>query len=291
MNYSVYVHVFPNGKLYIGATRQEPKKRWRSGGGYRNQKAMYEAILKYGWDNIKHIVLVSNLKEDMAMEIEKALIEKYSTQDTLYGYNTKDGGQHFGEHSEQFLSNLKERMSGNTYCAGRKLSESHIEALRQSNLGKHRPSKHKGDKIHTKETKELFSKNMKERWKNPESRKIYMNAVKQRNMCGKNNPMFGKHHSEETKRKISQKAVGRKLSAERIKRMSDAALKRSVIQMDLNGTELNKFNSVKEAAESVGAFSQNIGSVCSGKQKSCKGFLWRYEDDNSGRYQTADKET
>lgn len=48
MNYSVYVHVFPNGKLYIGATRQEPKKRWRSGGGYRNQKAMYEAILKYG---------------------------------------------------------------------------------------------------------------------------------------------------------------------------------------------------------------------------------------------------
>ena len=75
MNYSVYVHVFPNGKLYIGVTRQEPKKRWRSGGGYRNQKAMYEAILKYGWDNIKHIVLVSNLKEDMAMEIEKALIE------------------------------------------------------------------------------------------------------------------------------------------------------------------------------------------------------------------------
>lgn len=26
MNYSVYVHVFSNGKLYIGATRQEPKK-------------------------------------------------------------------------------------------------------------------------------------------------------------------------------------------------------------------------------------------------------------------------
>ena len=185
MNYSVYVHVFPNGKLYIGATRQEPKKRWRGGGGYRNQKAMHEAILKYGWDNIKHIVLISNLKEDMAMEIEKALIEKYSTQDTLYGYNTKDGGQHFGEHSEQFLSNLKERMSGNAYCAGRKLSESHIEALRQSNLGTHRPSKHKGDKIHTKETRELFSKNMKERWKNPESRKIYMNAAKQRNMWKK----------------------------------------------------------------------------------------------------------
>lgn len=166
----------------LGQQDKSLKKRWRGGGGYRNQKAMYEAILKYGWDNIKHIVLISNLKEDMAMEVEKALIEKYSTQDTLYGYNTKNGGQHFGEHSEQFLSNLKERMS-------------------------------------------------------------------------------------------------------------DIALKRSVIQMDLNGKELNKFNSVKEAAESVGAFPQNIGSVCSGKQKSCKGFLWRYEDDNSGRYQTADKET
>ena len=40
------------------------------------------------------------------------------------------------------------------------------------------------------------------------------------------NPMFGKHHSEETKRKISQKAVGRKLSAERIKRMWTAGLQK-----------------------------------------------------------------
>ncbi len=291
MSYSVYVHVFPDGKLYIGATRQEPKKRWKGGGGYRNQKMMYEAILKYGWDNIKHIVLISNLKEDMAMEIERALIEKYNTQDSQYGYNTKDGGQHFGEHSEQFLIDLKERMSGNTYCVGRKLSESHIEALRQSNIGTHRPSKHKGEKIHTEETKKLFSELMKERWSNPVSREIYMNAAKQKDMGGKNNPMYGKHHSEEAKKKISQKAKGRKLSPERIRKMSQVALKRTVIQMDLNGKELNRFASVKEAAEYVGAFPQNIGSVCSGKQKSCKGFLWRYEDDNSGRYQTTDRET
>lgn len=33
--YSVYAHIFPNGKIYIGATRQEPKRRWSGGCGYK----------------------------------------------------------------------------------------------------------------------------------------------------------------------------------------------------------------------------------------------------------------
>ena len=30
-NYYVYKHTFPNNKVYIGITQQEPQKRWKNG--------------------------------------------------------------------------------------------------------------------------------------------------------------------------------------------------------------------------------------------------------------------
>lgn len=56
---------------------------------------------------------------------------------------------------------------------------------------------------HTDKTKEILSAKAKERFEKPE-----------------NNPMFGKHHSEETKRKISEKATGREHSEEAKQKMS-----------------------------------------------------------------------
>ena len=66
--YSVYMHIFPNGKRYIGITSQKPvEKRWYStGGGYRKCNKMWKAIQKYGWENVEHIVLYENLSKAMA---------------------------------------------------------------------------------------------------------------------------------------------------------------------------------------------------------------------------------
>lgn len=55
----VYEHLFPNGKRYVGITSKPPKTRWENGAGYAKdgQPVMYNAIQKYGWDNIEHNVL------------------------------------------------------------------------------------------------------------------------------------------------------------------------------------------------------------------------------------------
>ena len=67
MSYTVYKHTFPNNKVYIGITSQSVSRRWRNGEGYRNkQQLIYRAILKYGWDNIKHIYDVCNGKRKSA---------------------------------------------------------------------------------------------------------------------------------------------------------------------------------------------------------------------------------
>lgn len=49
----LYMHICPNGKKYVGITIQEPNQRWRDGKGYCKNKHFYNAILKYGWDNIQ----------------------------------------------------------------------------------------------------------------------------------------------------------------------------------------------------------------------------------------------
>ena len=56
-NYKVYVHIFPNDKKYVGITMQEPRELWNRGHGYKKCPKVYQAIMKYGWDNIHHIVL------------------------------------------------------------------------------------------------------------------------------------------------------------------------------------------------------------------------------------------
>ena len=61
--FCVYRHIFPNGKSYIGITSKKPNQRWENGKGYSKtgQNAIYNAIKKYGWDNIKHEILFDNL--------------------------------------------------------------------------------------------------------------------------------------------------------------------------------------------------------------------------------------
>lgn len=50
-----------------------------------------------------------------------------------------------------------------------------------------------------------------------------------------------------------------------------------VFQLDVKGNILKKFNSLKEASESVGGNIQSIYHCCKGIQKTYKGYKWQYE--------------
>lgn len=90
-NYKVYMHIFPNGKRYIGITKQTLKERFDSGCGYRIPP-MKTAIQKYGWENIEHHLLFERLTKEEAYAKEIELIEFYRTTDKNYGYNISKGG-------------------------------------------------------------------------------------------------------------------------------------------------------------------------------------------------------
>lgn len=117
----VYEHIFPNGKRYIGITSKKPQVRWAKGNGYKKENSpMYNAILKYGWDNIEHNILFVNLTKEEASQKEKELIAKFKTNITKYGpnfgYNLTDGGEGTLGHksSEKVKEANRKRLLGKT---------------------------------------------------------------------------------------------------------------------------------------------------------------------------------
>lgn len=152
----VYVHVFPNGKRYVGITTQKPSKRWQRGKNYTHNLHLERAIKKYGWDNIKHIIIGEYRTAEEAGEVEKDLIKKHHLQNPAYGYNISYGGEH-GTHSEETKKKLSDSRKGSgnpmygrrgkacprygktSPMLGRKMSEEAKRKISAANTGKSHP--------------------------------------------------------------------------------------------------------------------------------------------------------
>lgn len=93
IKYMVYKHITPSGKIYIGQTKfiDNPNKRWRNGEHYKECPAFYRAIKKYGWENIKHYIIATNLTSNEADLLETIFIKIYKKCEICYNIN--DGGK------------------------------------------------------------------------------------------------------------------------------------------------------------------------------------------------------
>lgn len=144
-NYNVYIHIFPNSKVYIGITSQKPKRRWNNGQGYKNNQYMTNAIMKYGWDNVIHKILYTNLKKEEAEEIEIKLIKEYKADNKRYGYNIEYGGCHNGKTSEITRKRISEANKGKHNSPKTEFKKGHItiiteeikQKISEKNKGKH----------------------------------------------------------------------------------------------------------------------------------------------------------
>lgn len=165
-NYTVYLHIFPNKKVYVGITNQTPERRWRKGKGYRHhQQLVYRAFQKYEWDDIQHLILEEGLSKDEAERKEVEYICKYNSSNAEYGYNSESGGsvhKHVSEETKEKLRQInlgkkhteeeKRKMSvgmKKAYAEGRKsLSEEHW--LKMYEARKDLPAWNKGKIIPSK---------------------------------------------------------------------------------------------------------------------------------------------
>ena len=95
MSWTVYEHITPSGKRYIGITSKKPEDRWRNGEGYSKDTPFGKAIEKYTWENIQHNIVSTDLTEKEAKWLENYLICYYWTFvgfSDCKGYNCTLGG-------------------------------------------------------------------------------------------------------------------------------------------------------------------------------------------------------
>ena len=243
-NYTVYMHIFPNGKKYIGITCQNPQKRWQNGYGYVEQDLMWKAIQKYGWNNIEHKIIYSNISKREAELMEIYLIKEHKTNVRQNGYNIANGGNALGTMSEETKEKIREAH------IGKPRSEETKEKLRKANLGK---------KL-KEETKSKISKKLKEK------------------NSGEKNPFYGKKHSEETKEKLSQNMKGSKNPnwgkhcTEEMKFKCMLVNAKPIICVETN----KKYFSAKDAQRKTNISATSIGKCLRNKQKTAGGYHWKY---------------
>lgn len=116
-----------------------PIRRWAKGLGYKSCTHFFNAIVKYGWDNIKHEILYTDLTKEEAEIKEKELIKKYNSNNPNYGYNIQAGGINNSNGIKRTPEQIQHYIEGAKNRPKRiKLSEEHRKNISKSLIGNKR---------------------------------------------------------------------------------------------------------------------------------------------------------
>lgn len=267
----LYVGVFPNNKVYVGITVNFNKRRVmhksRAKNGYDTY--LYNAIRKYGFDNITWNTADGYTDWDDLCRAEIEEIKRYDSTDRNFGYNISAGGDGYVgfKHTDEWKEMMSKRMSGeNSPSWGRKLTLEEKQYLSKINTGENNPrfgqeksEKEKmaissgllkyyiendgkfKDKNHKKSSKDLISKANSGENNGMFGKKAWNNGIKNsewsEKMKGERNPMYkiGENHP----------MFGKKHSKQTIKEMSGSNNSQAkLIEMDVLGIR-EKYKSKK----------------------------------------------
>lgn len=160
-----------NGKCYIGKALNVEKRLYQHKNNQNSRPYLQNAISKYGIENFSFEVIEDNLTKETYGKRERFWISYYNSM-SPNGYNLTSGGEN---EPDGTLSDVVKK----------KISDSH-----------------KGKKP-TKEARKRMSESAKIKYFSDEH-KQNMSLSK----MGEKNSFYGKHHSEESKRKMSEKLSG-----------------------------------------------------------------------------------
>lgn len=237
-----------NGKRYVGVTRYTVAKRWgehRTGAATGRRGALYAAMRKYGEAAFTVEQVASCLTLGDANTVERAVIDALRPE-----YNMTNGGE---------------------FTIGRRaLSKEAAERIRAAHVGK----------TITPEQRAQISRTLKARHaSDPAFREAALAALaagrkridlaKQRAAASAS--AKGRVWSDDSRRKLSQACMGRTHSPDIVKRIAAKKCK-AVECTTLNAT----FDSMSDAAGSMGIHVSTISKVCLGKRASAHGLNFQF---------------
>lgn len=178
----IYMYTFPNNKRYIGKTCHSMKKRQRDSAwtGYQNCTLLWNAIQKYGIENIRQDILFEdNMTDARASRLEQICILLFKCNanrfsNPSYGYNLTDGGEGVSGAKRQDEAHMKQVRQMINSRKGRTLTEEHKRKLSIAHTGlKIGPmSESTKRKIGTANSRENMSEETRIRRSNSKKKKI-----------------------------------------------------------------------------------------------------------------------
>jgi hypothetical protein len=211
-----------NGRRYIGDHSTNNLNDNYLGSGI----LLKEEQKFYGKENFKIKILeFFNTKEE-AYNAQKMYIKEYKTHISQGGYNKNwSGGQWPSNHSEETKIKISEAAKGRkSKRKGKKLSKTHIENISKGMMGE-KNLNHKNNI--TEERKKILMKNL------------------QYDRSGKNNGMYGKKHTPESKLKNRNSHLKENLSQDTIQKMSQAAKNRPKVTCEYCGKNIIVANYIR----------------------------------------------
>lgn len=268
-----------NGKIYIGQA-VDIEERWKNHKNSLRRNCHHNKHLQNSWnrdgeENFEFTV-ICECGENQLNTLEQYYIFELMSYDGKIGYNKSYGG------------------------GGCRATEETRKKLREAHKGEKNGfySKH-----HAEETRKKISEVHKGKTISEEHKRKISKATKgEKNpmygRCGESSPNYGKHRSEETRKRISEATkgkirseetrrnigkskkgennpwYGKHLSEETRKKISEAK-KIAVVQLTFDGELVNVYGSSYDA-ERNGFTQQHINKCCKGKRKTHGGYKWMY---------------
>lgn len=228
-----------NGKIYIGQTTRDIKKRiveHKSAFNLQNHNNIYllNAFNKYGWDNFEFSIIDTALNLEELNKKEINYIQQYKSCDKNFGYNIELGGNN----AKPSIETL------------RKMSESHL-GIKQSKEWVNK----KIAKAGTEEAKKYGKPKTEE----------------EKKYLSENSPKFwsGKTRDDETKNKISKTKLERGWSDKQKK------ICKAVYKINKNNNTIEIFESTMLAAKNANINQSTMSRWCV-KDKVIDNILWSY---------------
>lgn len=98
---------------------------------------------------------------------------------------------------------------------------------------------------------------------------------------GENCHWYGKHFSEEHKRKLSDAKKGIKYSEKHREKIADGH-KKPILQIDkTTGEVIREWKSATDVNKELGLNKSHITACCKGKLKSVGGYIWKYKNEGN----------
>ena len=271
----IYKYTFPDGKVYIGQTRN-PEKRKRDHIDPKIgpvNKGFWEAYQRFGTYEYQVIREIESDNEDELIDLlnryESGYIHQYKADDPKYGYNLISYAT-VGTKTAKILRQIHKSIQNDFFNNEMQILESAAEKIWRTK----EPLTDEEKFLVTEEYPDsIWMKNLKDF--------DFNNLIK--NTITEQTDFYLEEHFDFLRNEIwncSQYVATFFIQENGKQIIEEEQLAHTIVQIDKDGNAIKEYSSILEICQAFNVpRGDNIRNVLNGKQKTAYGFLWKYKKD------------